>query len=432
MNKIAVLVRIIRKRIKESKLTLRIEENGKSEAKIDATDIERRFGSPNLRSDDVVGVEIDVDGDGNGTSGSLASEQTRIIDGDGSRKEFVAGVGFIVKSVGARGIHYLDGNQLVGDIVTTGGSKLGEESIDGEEQLHFGVGTLRTGGNIHKRRLPHRSRHGGTSLVVDGNLVGIGRSQSNLCLRRVRTKINAVDYAVLVDVKGATWINWSIKLGMGVLYGIHRSTTDGISTHILLDGTAGSVGLGFSGMAGGGLEGPGIGSRSLSRNAILHTIIVGIDGTTITANVAAFGWALVNTIGDAIVIRILGTAELGLVVGGRESVVGRRKDNGTRIMNRIGTVDGAVTVVDSIIDTILVAVEWASLVIDDSNTGESGVDRIILVGVGGGVAEIGLIGDQILVRIGTAEDVHVLLGIALELAFVGKEGGARIRGAARI
>ena len=136
--------------MKQARLTLGIRKNGESKAEIDATNVEGGLGGPNLRSNDIVRVEIEVDSDGNGTGGSLAGEETRIIDGDRSRKELVTGVGLIIKGIGARGIHYLDGNQLVGNIVLTRGCDLREESINGEEQLHLGVGTLRTGGNINK------------------------------------------------------------------------------------------------------------------------------------------------------------------------------------------------------------------------------------------------------------------------------------------
>ena len=100
-------------------------------------------------------------------------------------------------------------------------------------------------------------------------------------------------------------------------------------------------------------------------------------------------------------------------------------------MNRIGTVDGTIAVVDSIINTILVTIEWTSLVVDNGDARETTKGVGVLVGVGRGVAEVGLVRNQVAVRIRAAKDVHVLLCVALELAFVGKGGSSRVGGAAR-
>ena len=123
-------------------------------------------------------------------------------------------------------------------------------------------------------------------------------------------------------------------------------------------------------------------------------------------------------------------------------------------MNVVGTVDGAVTHVDTVKDTIVVAVEGAANAIDNDDAVDvqvvaygiilcfepTALDTVtssglvgssgVLVGVGTAVTKNDRIGHKVTVAIGVAEDGKVLHWLSVfELAVVLKLGTAWVDGA---
>ena len=128
---------------------------------------------------------------------------------------------------------------------------------------------------------------------------------------------------------------------------------------------------------------------------------------------------LINSIDDAVVVRILGAAE-------EATSVFLGVDNGVGIMRRIIAVDGSIALIVPIKDGIIVRIKGASALVYHCITARlDTVDHWALIGIGRGVAKVHGIGNKIGVRVGAAHDGEILghgitTSVSLKLAIESK------------
>ena len=155
---------------------------------------------------------------------------------------------------------------------------------------------------------------------------------------------------------------------------------------------------------------------------------------------------LIDSIGNAIAVGILGTSKNAIFCGrGRSVEIRCLVHNSILIMDVVGAVDGAIAHVDTIEDSVLVAVERAAYTIDhDDAVDVSGIANGVvgspsgtfktvassclvrigsgLVGVGTAITHVDCIGHKVTVAVGTAEDGQPFLTAGLPVT-----GGSRRR-----
>ena len=126
---------------------------------------------------------------------------------------------------------------------------------------------------------------------------------------------------------------------------------------------------------------------------------------------------LINSIHNAVVVRILGTTKQGGVGGIFLGI-----DNGIAIIRRFGAVGGTIALIVAIKHTIVVRIKRTSGLVDHGVT--ILLDTVTLfdalVGIARGVAKVHGVGNKISVRVGAAHDGEILSTVVLKLTIEGK------------